>query len=113
MPTTPVQTATANDETRKQINPGGLELCAMPSPLNDIPPKFMTAKAVRHRYGDVSNMWLYRMMMSGGFPQPTRLNKSADPRSAMRHWLVADLDRWDDERDAGHPDPAGATEVSS
>jgi hypothetical protein len=48
----------------------------------------------------VSNMWLHRMLKDkkSGFPAPVRLNKSADPDQAMRHWLVADLEAWDATR---------------
>ena len=69
-------------------------------PTENPPSKFLTAKQARARYGGVSNMWLHRMLKDkkSGFPAPVRLNKSANPDQAMRHWLVADLDAWDATR---------------
>jgi predicted DNA-binding transcriptional regulator AlpA len=63
-------------------------------PTENPPSKYVTAAQVRARY-NVSNMWLHRRVKAGDFPAPVRLNKSADPDQAMRHWLVADLDAWD------------------
>lgn len=50
---------------------------------------FLTAKQTRLRYGDVSDMWLWRRLHDdSGFPQPTIINK-------RRFWRVSDLLAWE------------------
>jgi hypothetical protein len=63
--------------------------------------KFITAAQVRARY-NFSNMFLSRMLAdeNSDFPRPVRLHKSDHPEQCIRHWAVADLDKWDAERAA-------------
>lgn len=55
------------------------------------PRVFLTAKQVRKRYGEMSEMTLWRWMRDPamGFPQPATKNR-------IRYWSEAELDQWDD-----------------
>ena len=58
------------------------------------PRVWLTARQVRHRNGDISEMTLWRWMRDPemGFPKPKVRNR-------IRYWDEEELDRWDD-RDA-------------
>ncbi len=50
---------------------------------------FLTAKQTRTRYGDASDMWLWRRLHdNSGFPQPIVINK-------RRFWRLSDLLAWE------------------
>jgi len=57
-------------------------------------PKFLTIGQVRHRYGGVSDMWIFRHIKDHGMPPGIRFG---GPTSA-RHWRVADLEKWENQR---------------
>jgi hypothetical protein len=59
-------------------------------------PEYLNSRAVRRRYGDVSDMSLYRWLHTEklNFPRPTIINK-------RRYWRVADLEAWERARAAG------------
>ena len=62
---------------------------ALPVAADD---RFLTAKQLRARYGDASDMWLWRRLLDdSGFPQPMVLNK-------RRYWRVSDLVAWEAAR---------------
>jgi hypothetical protein len=51
--------------------------------------RFLTAKQVRARYGNVSDMWLWRRLNdSSGFPKPIVINK-------RRFWGLSKLLNWE------------------
>ena len=53
---------------------------------------FLTAKQTRTRYGDVSDMWLWRRLHDdSGFPRPIVINR-------RRFWRVSELIRWERSR---------------
>lgn len=51
---------------------------------------FLTARDMRRRYGNVSDMWLYRREHDGSlnFPKPIRI-------SGRRFWRLSDVLRWE------------------
>ena len=50
---------------------------------------FLTAKQTRDRYGDVSDMWLWRRLHdNSGFPQPIMIQK-------RRFWRLSELLAWE------------------
>jgi|NGEPerStandDraft_6_1074524.scaffolds.fasta_scaffold408591_1 predicted DNA-binding transcriptional regulator AlpA len=50
---------------------------------------YITARQLRHRYGDVSHMWIERRIADDpDFPKPVYFG----PR---RHWLLAALETWE------------------
>jgi predicted DNA-binding transcriptional regulator AlpA len=51
---------------------------------------FLTARRVRCRYGNASNMWLWRRERDerSGFPKPIRIN-------GRRFWRLNDLVAWE------------------
>lgn len=55
----------------------------------------LTSKQVRARYGDVSDMCLWRWLRSKdlNFPKPLEINR-------RRYWKLADLEAWEAERTA-------------
>ena len=56
---------------------------------NDATDRFLTAKQVRARYGDVSDMWLWRRLHDGSdFPQPTIIN-------SRRYFRLSKLINWE------------------
>jgi predicted DNA-binding transcriptional regulator AlpA len=59
-------------------------------------PVYLSASQVKARYGQVSDMWLYRRLHFDNFPQPVRLG-GGGPRS-RRMWRLADLESWETER---------------
>lgn len=53
------------------------------------PKRWLNSAAVRARYGDVSDMWLWRRLHDdSGFPQPMVIRR-------RRHWDEEELDIWD------------------
>lgn len=56
---------------------------------------YATSAQVRRRYGDISDMTLWRWLRDRdlGFPQPEYINR-------QRRWLVSELDAWDAKRRA-------------
>jgi predicted DNA-binding transcriptional regulator AlpA len=66
-----------------QISPFGL------ADGND---RYLNSKQVRHRYGDVSDMWLWRRLRDDpNFPKPMEV-------AGRRFWKLAELVRWERER---------------
>jgi hypothetical protein len=59
-------------------------------------PEYLNSRAVRRRYGDVSDMSLYRWLHTEklNFPRPTIINK-------RRYWRVEDLEAWERARAVG------------
>ena len=53
--------------------------------------RYLTAGQVKRRYGDVSDMWIWRHMRDHGFPRPVQFG---GPTSA-RHWLLTDIEQWE------------------
>lgn len=53
----------------------------------------VTARNVRARYGDISDMTLWRWLADKEirFPQPLRINR-------RRYWRLADLEDWERKR---------------
>ncbi|MFZ0710660.1 MAG: hypothetical protein WAM53_11510 [Terrimicrobiaceae bacterium] len=50
---------------------------------------FLNARQTRLRYGDASDMWLWRRQHDGsGFPLPTIINK-------RRFWRLSELMAWE------------------
>ena len=51
---------------------------------------YLTANDVRRRFGNVSDMtiWRWEQDRGTGFPEPMRINR-------RRYWRVADLDAWE------------------
>jgi len=56
--------------------------------------RYLTIGQIKRRYGGVSDMWVWRYMREHGFPRPVQFG---GPTSA-RHWLLADLEKWERER---------------
>jgi predicted DNA-binding transcriptional regulator AlpA len=53
---------------------------------------FLTANQVRRRYGNVSDMWLYRREHdNSNFPKPLRVQ-------GRRFWRIVDLRAWEESR---------------
>jgi hypothetical protein len=52
--------------------------------------RYLTSQQVRHRYGDVSDMSLWRWLHDGkiGFPRPIIINR-------RRYWHLRDLEAWE------------------
>lgn len=61
--------------------------------------KFLSARMVRRRYGDISTMSLHRWLTNKdiGFPRPTYLGR-------LRFWKLAELIEWE-SRQNHKPDP--------
>jgi predicted DNA-binding transcriptional regulator AlpA len=57
-------------------------------------PQYLTIGQVRRRFGDVSDMWVWRYMRRHGFPKAV---KFGGPTSA-RHWLLSEIEQWERER---------------
>lgn len=66
-------------------------------------PQYLTIGQVKRRFGDVSDMWVYRYIRDHGFPKAV---KFGGPTSA-RHWRLSDIESWERERakrnGASHP----------
>jgi predicted DNA-binding transcriptional regulator AlpA len=61
---------------------------------DDQKPVYAPARQVRHRYGDVSEMWIERRLRDdSGFPRPIKIGR-------RRYWYVSDLEQWERERAA-------------
>ena len=61
--------------------------------------RFLSAKSVRERYDNKSEMWLWRVINHPDyahldFPKPIYIN-------GIRHWDGADLDAWDEAQKQG------------
>jgi predicted DNA-binding transcriptional regulator AlpA len=56
--------------------------------------EYLTAGQIKRRYGDVSDMWIWRYMKRHGFPKPV---KFGGPTSA-RHWRLCEIEQWERER---------------
>jgi predicted DNA-binding transcriptional regulator AlpA len=54
--------------------------------------KFLTAKQVRARYGNVSRMWVTRRITNNDFPKPVKLG------GRLNHWRLDELEAWDATR---------------
>jgi predicted DNA-binding transcriptional regulator AlpA len=51
--------------------------------------RYLTARQVRRRYGDASDMWIWRRLNDGsGFPKPLEI-------SGRRFWKLSDLIAWE------------------
>lgn len=50
---------------------------------------YLTAAAVRARYGNVSHMWLVRKIRDDGFPPPVRFG------GRLRFFKLSELERWE------------------
>jgi hypothetical protein len=63
-------------------------------------PEFLTSRQVKRRYGDVSDMALWRWLHNPkiNFPQPTRIAR-------RRYWRISELERWERARAAGGARP--------
>lgn len=57
-------------------------------------PMYVTAAQVKRRFGDVSDMWLWRALRFHSFPQPVRFGG----RTSARHWKLSDVEAWERER---------------
>ena len=56
---------------------------------NDIDERYLNSKQVRARYGEVSDMWLWRRQNDeSGFPKPTEIY-------GRRFWKVSELVAWE------------------
>jgi predicted DNA-binding transcriptional regulator AlpA len=54
--------------------------------------RFLSSRVVRHRYGDVSDMWLWRRIRDGsGFPRPIQI-------MGRRFWRLSELIAWERQR---------------
>lgn len=63
--------------------------CAESPAAFDEADKFLTATQTRARYGNVSDMWLWRRLHDGtGFPQPMVLG-------TRRYWRLSELVAWE------------------
>lgn len=61
---------------------------------------FLTAKQTRERYGDVSDMWLWRRLHDdSGFPQPMVIQ-------SRRLWKLSELVAWELRQPKAMPDEA-------
>jgi predicted DNA-binding transcriptional regulator AlpA len=56
--------------------------------------KYLRAAQVRARYGDISDMTLWRRIQSGNFPKPNYIN-------GRRYWPEEELDAYDARVDQG------------
>ena len=63
--------------------------------MNKSSEKFLTSQQVRTRYGDKSDMTLYRWVRNPtlGFPQPVVIN-------GRRFWRLSELQAWEDNHSA-------------
>jgi predicted DNA-binding transcriptional regulator AlpA len=57
-------------------------------------PQYLTIGQVKRRFGDVSDMWIWRYTRRHGFPKPVRFG---GPTSA-RHWKLSDIETWERAR---------------
>jgi predicted DNA-binding transcriptional regulator AlpA len=57
-------------------------------------PEHLTIGQVKRRFGNVSDMWVYRYICDHGFPKAV---KFGGPISA-RHWLFSEIEQWECER---------------
>ncbi len=57
-------------------------------------PRYLTVGQVKRRFGDVSDMWVYRHTRDHGFPKAV---KFGGPASA-RHWRLSEIEQWERER---------------
>jgi predicted DNA-binding transcriptional regulator AlpA len=71
--------------------------CTLPSDNVAYDKAYGTARQVRRRYGDVSDMTLWRWCQNKqlGFPQPITIN-------GRRFWRWSDLTAWEKKRAAHH-----------
>jgi predicted DNA-binding transcriptional regulator AlpA len=56
--------------------------------------RYLTIGQVKRRYGDVSDMWVWRHMRDHGFPKALQFG---GPTSA-RHWRLSEIESWEIER---------------
>lgn len=54
---------------------------------------YLSAAQVRQRYGNISDMTLWRWLKNNSFPKPRKINE-------RRYWDATDLDAWDAGRAA-------------
>jgi hypothetical protein len=76
-------------------NPEGVVMSAVESQDEDV---FLTARAVRRRYGGKSDMALWRWSRDPnlGFPKPIFIQQ-------YRHWRLSDLIEWERSRPTTNP----------
>jgi predicted DNA-binding transcriptional regulator AlpA len=56
---------------------------------SDLDDRYLTTKQVRQRYGDASDMWIWRRLNDeSGFPQPTLI-------AGRRFWKLSVLLAWE------------------
>jgi hypothetical protein len=67
------------------------------SPYPHIDERYLSTRQVRQRYGDASEMWVWRRLNDGSrFPQPTLI-------AGRRFWRLSDLVQWErEQRSCGH-----------
>jgi predicted DNA-binding transcriptional regulator AlpA len=53
--------------------------------------RYFTAGQIRERFG-VSDMWIFRRLKDGGFPQPVRFGPG---KSSPRFWKRSDIEEWE------------------
>jgi predicted DNA-binding transcriptional regulator AlpA len=56
--------------------------------------RFLTIGQVKRRYGNVSDMWIWRRLRDHAFPKPVRFGGP----TSVRHWVLSDLERWERAR---------------
>lgn len=68
----------------------------VPSALRrgDQAPVYITAEAVRARYGGMSARWLHRAVRYHGFPKPVRLV------GTRKHFLLSAVEAWERLRES-------------
>lgn len=57
-------------------------------------PQYLTIGQVKRRFGDVSDMWVWRHIRDHGFPKAV---KFGGPTSA-RHWRLSEIEQWERDR---------------
>ena len=80
---------------QRQINQARMHGEEDATAADDANEKFLTAKQVRQRYGDASDMWVWRRLRDGSdFPQPIEI-------SGRRFWKLSALVAWERARARG------------
>lgn len=52
--------------------------------------EFLTKAKVKRRYGDVSDMWIFRKQRDAGFPAAVYFGEGSRP-----YWRRSDLEEWE------------------
>jgi predicted DNA-binding transcriptional regulator AlpA len=56
------------------------------------PNQYLSTRQVRTRYGNVSDMWVWRRLRDSAFPKPTFI-------AGRRFWRLSDLEAWEAKLD--------------